>query len=62
MLQDEVFASDKWLKTGTNADVATKFLQASFKGWIYCRDNAQKCVDIVLKQDRSWVPATRRGR
>jgi NitT/TauT family transport system substrate-binding protein len=20
-----------------------------FRGWIYCRDNAQKCVDIVLK-------------
>jgi NitT/TauT family transport system substrate-binding protein len=48
MLQDEIFASDKWLKTGNNTDVATKFLQASFKGWIYCRDNAQKCVDIVL--------------
>jgi NitT/TauT family transport system substrate-binding protein len=48
MLQDQIFASDKWLKTGNNADVATKFLQASFKGWIYCRDNAQKCVDIVL--------------
>ena len=50
MLQDQIFASDKWLKTGTNADVATKFLQASFKGWIYCRDNAQKCVDIVLSK------------
>jgi NitT/TauT family transport system substrate-binding protein len=49
MLQDQIFASDKWLKTGSNADVATKFLQATFKGWIYCRDNAQKCVDIVLK-------------
>ena len=48
MLQDEIFASDKWLKTGNNTDVATKFLQASFKGWIYCRDNPQKCVDIVL--------------
>jgi NitT/TauT family transport system substrate-binding protein len=48
MLQDQIFASDKWLKAGTNADTATKFLQASFKGWMYCRDNAQKCVDIVL--------------
>ena len=48
MLQDQIFASDKWLKTGNNADVATKFLQATFKGWIYCRDNPQKCVDIVL--------------
>ncbi|MFL5719947.1 MAG: ABC transporter substrate-binding protein [Chloroflexota bacterium] len=48
MLQDQIFATDKWLKTGNNADVAAKFLQATFKGWIYCRDNAQKCVDIVL--------------
>jgi NitT/TauT family transport system substrate-binding protein len=50
MLQDQIFASDKWLKTGNNTDIATKFLQASFKGWIYCRDNAQKCVDIVLSK------------
>ncbi|HEY0444758.1 MAG TPA: ABC transporter substrate-binding protein [Candidatus Limnocylindrales bacterium] len=49
MLQDQIFASDKWLKTGDNSTTATKFLKASFKGWIYCRDNAQKCVDIVLK-------------
>src|SRR5437879_12616039 len=48
MLQDQVFASAKWLSTGNNADVATKFLQATFKGWIFCRDNAQKCVEIVL--------------
>jgi len=48
MLQDQVFASAKWLSTGNNADTATKFLQATFKGWIFCRDNAQKCVDIVL--------------
>jgi NitT/TauT family transport system substrate-binding protein len=48
MLQDQIFATDKWLKAGTNAETAVKFLKASFKGWIYCRDNAQKCVDIVL--------------
>ena len=48
MLQDQIFATDKWLKTGSNADIAAKFLQGTFKGWIYCRDNAQKCVDIVL--------------
>jgi NitT/TauT family transport system substrate-binding protein len=49
MLQDQIFAKASWLATGNNADVATKFLTASYKGWIYCRDNAQKCVDIVLK-------------
>ncbi len=50
MLQDQIFASDKWLKTGSNADVATKFLEGSYHGWIYCRDNAQKCVDLVLSK------------
>jgi NitT/TauT family transport system substrate-binding protein len=49
MLQDAIFARDTWLKQGTNADTATKFLTASFKGWIYCRDNPQKCADIVTK-------------
>jgi NitT/TauT family transport system substrate-binding protein len=48
MLQDQVFAKGAWLATGKNADVATKFLTASYKGWIYCRDNFQKCVDLVL--------------
>jgi NitT/TauT family transport system substrate-binding protein len=48
MLQDQIFASAKWLNTGTNAAIATKFLTATYKGWIYCRDNAQKCVAIVL--------------
>jgi len=48
MMQDQVFASAKWLSTGSNAQSATKFLTATYRGWIYCRDNAQKCVDIVL--------------
>jgi NitT/TauT family transport system substrate-binding protein len=48
MLQDQIFAKASWLATGNNADVATKFLTASYKGWIFCRDNPQKCVDIVL--------------
>ena len=49
MLQDMIFARDAWLKKAGNEDIAVKFLVASYKGWIYCRDNAQKCVDIVLK-------------
>jgi NitT/TauT family transport system substrate-binding protein len=48
MLQDQVFASAAWLAKAGNADIATKFLTATYRGWIYCRDNAQKCVDIVL--------------
>jgi len=48
MMQDQVFASAAWLATGSNAQNATKFLTATYRGWIYCRDNAQKCVDVVL--------------
>jgi NitT/TauT family transport system substrate-binding protein len=48
MMQDQVFASAKWLGTGNNAQTATKFLTATYRGWIYCRDNPQKCADIVL--------------
>ena len=25
-----------------------KFLKASFKGWAFCRDNAEECPDIVV--------------
>jgi NitT/TauT family transport system substrate-binding protein len=49
MLQDMIFARDSWLKKAGNEDIAVKFLVASYKGWIFCRDNASKCVDIVLK-------------
>jgi NitT/TauT family transport system substrate-binding protein len=51
MLQDAIFASEAWLKQSGNEDVAVKFLKASFKGWIFCRDNPAECVDIVLKHD-----------
>jgi NitT/TauT family transport system substrate-binding protein len=49
MLQDAIFASEAWLAKSGNADVAVKFLRASYKGWQFCRDNAAKCVDIVVK-------------
>ncbi len=49
MLQDGVFARADWLNDPKNQDVATRFLRASFKGWVYCRDNFDACVNIVLK-------------
>ena len=48
MLQDQIFARSSWLGTGDNAATATKFLTATYRGWIYCRDNQDKCVQIVL--------------
>jgi len=49
MLQDAIFARAGWLAKAGNEDVAVRFLKATFKGWIYCRDNAAACVEIVLK-------------
>lgn len=46
MLQDHIFARGDWLPG--NEDVATRFLAASFEGWIFCRDNFDACVNIVL--------------
>jgi NitT/TauT family transport system substrate-binding protein len=49
MLEDAVFVRGDWIKDPKNQDIARRFLEASFRGWIFCRDNFVKCVDIVLK-------------
>lgn len=48
MLQDAVFARAGWLSQAGSEDTAVKFLKATFEGWIFCRDNPDKCVDAVL--------------
>jgi NitT/TauT family transport system substrate-binding protein len=48
MLEDAVFVRGDWIADQDNQDTAKRFLEASFRGWIYCRDNFDKCVDIVL--------------
>ena len=47
MLQDALFARADWLAQEGNADIATRFLRASFRGWIHCRDNPADCVQYV---------------
>jgi NitT/TauT family transport system substrate-binding protein len=44
MLQDAIFVRKAWLDEGTNRDVAVRFVRASLRGWIYCRDNPDDCV------------------
>ncbi len=48
MLQDAIFARAAWLAEEGNEDVATRFLTASFRGWIHCLDNFDECVEVVL--------------
>ena len=63
MLQDAIWANSEKLQSDkVYQDQTVKFLQARFKGWIFCRDNAEKCRDIVVARARSWAPATSCGR
>ncbi len=48
MLQDHVFAREAWLAEEGNEDIAVRFLAGSFKGWQFCRDNFDACVQVVL--------------
>ncbi len=48
MLQDAVWVDEGWLAEDGNEEIAEAFLRASFKGWIWCRDNFDACVDVVL--------------
>jgi NitT/TauT family transport system substrate-binding protein len=50
MLEDGIFTTEKWIKDKAHQATAKKFLAASFKGWIWCRDHVQDCTNIVLKQ------------
>jgi NitT/TauT family transport system substrate-binding protein len=55
MLQDAIFARKSWLAKKGNEEIAVRFLRATFKGWMFSRDNPSKAVDYVLKV------GTRRG-
>jgi NitT/TauT family transport system substrate-binding protein len=48
MLQDALFARASWLAEAGNEDIATRFLKASFQGWIYCRANPADCVQYTV--------------
>jgi NitT/TauT family transport system substrate-binding protein len=48
MLQDGVIVRGDWIRDAKNQDTAVKFLEASFRGWIYCRDHLAECTRIVL--------------
>ena len=48
MLEDGILANAAWLAKSGNSEIAIKFLRASFRGWIECRDNPDQCVSDVL--------------
>ncbi len=48
MLQDAVWTTESWLSQAGNEDVAVRFLRATYRGWMFCRDNFDACVQHVL--------------
>lgn len=51
MLQDAIWANtDKLENDKAYQHQTVKFLEASFKGWIYCRDSPEDCRDIVVEK------------
>jgi NitT/TauT family transport system substrate-binding protein len=49
-LEDGIFVTEEWIADEANQDIAVRFLKASFKGWAYCRDNPDDCVQYVLDE------------
>jgi NitT/TauT family transport system substrate-binding protein len=48
MLQDAIHARASWLAEEGNEDVAIGFLAGAYKGWAYCRDNPEECVQFTV--------------
>lgn len=46
MLQDAVWAQTDWL--ADNQETTEKFLRATAKGWAFCRDEVETCVQHVV--------------
>ena len=50
-LQDAIFASAAWLAQSGHRDVAVAFIRASIRGWLYCRDHLEDCVQFTTAAD-----------
>jgi NitT/TauT family transport system substrate-binding protein len=57
MLEDGIFVRGGWIQEKRNQEIATRFLEASFKGWAYCQEHLRKGTEIVLRN----APALGRG-
>ncbi len=47
-LEDGIYARDEWLQDEANQDIAVRFIKGAIKGWAFCRDSFDACVDVVL--------------
>jgi len=49
MLEDGIFVRADWIAKATNRAIARRFLIATLKGWIYCRDHYLNCTNISVR-------------
>lgn len=47
MLEDGIGVMGSWFDVTANKNIALRFVKASLKGWIYCRDNPLDCVNFL---------------
>ena len=50
MLQDAIWADEAKLSDPAYCGEAVAFVKASIQGWAFCRDNVEKCRDIVVSK------------
>ena len=64
MLQDALWAdADRLDDDPAYYDAAVRFVEASLRGWIHCRDKHRRVrADRARTMSRRWVSRTRRGR
>ncbi len=48
MLQDAIWADQDKLSDPAYCGEAIAFVKASIQGWVFCRDNPEKCRDMVI--------------
>ncbi|KAI8909266.1 NMT1/THI5 like-domain-containing protein [Powellomyces hirtus] len=47
MLEDDVFVRSDWLAHPYNQNITRRFVRATAKGWIYCRDHELECTNFL---------------
>lgn len=49
-LEDGIYTRGDWIEDEENAELASRFLAATYQGWAFCREDAEECVDSVLER------------
>jgi hypothetical protein len=47
LLEDGVCVSEEWLEQPGSRDIARRFLRATMRGWMTCRDTPLECVRVL---------------